>query len=38
LIPELFSFSGAVYEGAIPMAGFGAGTYILGLLDYYEQR
>ena len=38
LIPELFSFSGAVYEGAIPMAGFGAGTYILGLLDYNEQR
>lgn len=36
LIPELYERNNATYEGAIPMVGFGAGTYILALFDYYE--
>ncbi len=38
LIPELFTAKEGNYEGAIPMVGFGAGTYILGLIDYYEHK
>lgn len=38
LIPELYDRNSAVYEGAIPMVGFGAGTYLLALMDYYHHR
>lgn len=33
LIPELLDQSTADYAGEIPMVGFGAGAYVLGLLD-----
>ncbi len=33
LIPELLDQSSADYAGEIPMVGFGAGAYVLGLLD-----
>lgn len=36
LIPEMYGYDHATYEGAIPMVGFGAGTYVLALLDYYR--
>jgi GH15 family glucan-1,4-alpha-glucosidase len=36
LIPEMYGYEHATYEGAIPMVGFGAGTYVLALLDYYR--
>ncbi len=36
LIPELYGYEHATYEGAIPMVGFGAGTYLLALFDYYK--
>lgn len=36
LIPEMYGYEHATYEGAIPMVGFGAGTYIIALLDYYQ--
>ncbi len=36
LIPEMYGYEHATYEGAIPMVGFGAGTYIIALLDYYH--
>lgn len=35
-IPEMFGYEHATYEGAIPMVGFGAGTYLIALLDYYR--
>lgn len=36
LIPEMYGYEHATYEGAIPMVGFGAGTYILALTEYYR--
>ncbi len=36
LIPEMFGYEHATYEGAIPMVGFGAGTYLIALMDYYR--
>lgn len=36
LIPEMFGYEHATYEGAIPMVGFGAGTYLLAITDLYR--
>jgi hypothetical protein len=36
LIAELYGEKTAAYEGAVPMAGFGAGAYVLALMDYYK--
>ncbi|NUN69489.1 MAG: hypothetical protein HUU02_07230 [Bacteroidetes bacterium] len=36
LIPEMYGYAHATYEGAIPMVGFGAGTYLLALTDLYR--
>jgi GH15 family glucan-1,4-alpha-glucosidase len=36
LIAELYGAKTAAYEGAVPMAGFGAGAYLLALADWYE--
>ncbi len=36
LIAELYGEKTAAYEGAVPMVGFGAGAYILSLMDYHE--
>jgi len=36
LIAELYGAKTARYEGAVPMAGFGAGAYLLALADWYE--
>jgi GH15 family glucan-1,4-alpha-glucosidase len=36
LIPELFDYTKATYDGAVPMAGFGAGAYIKTLNDFYK--
>jgi len=36
LIAELYGAKTASYEGAVPMAGFGAGAYLLALSDMYE--
>ena len=35
LLPELFGEKNGAYEGAVPMVGFGAGSYILALFEYY---
>lgn len=35
LIPELYESLTYKYAGAIPMCGFGAGTYIMAVQDYY---
>jgi GH15 family glucan-1,4-alpha-glucosidase len=35
LIAELYGAKTAAYEGAVPMAGFGAGAYLLALADWY---
>lgn len=37
LVAELYESITHKYEGAIPMCGFGAGTYIMALQDYYRQ-
>ncbi len=37
LIPERYGAATAEYEGAVPMAGFGAGAYLLALADYYSR-
>jgi GH15 family glucan-1,4-alpha-glucosidase len=36
LIAELYGEKTAAYEGAVPMVGFGAGAFILSLMDYHE--
>jgi hypothetical protein len=36
LIAELYGEKTEAYEGAVPMVGFGAGAYILSLMDYHE--
>lgn len=38
LIPEVCGYKSDSYEGAIPMAGYGAGAYILAILDYYSSQ
>lgn len=38
LLPELYSEKTWAYDGAVPMAGFGAGAYILALSDLYDQQ
>ncbi len=35
-IPEMFGYEHATYEGAIPMVGFGAGTYVLAMLHLHR--
>lgn len=36
LIAELYGEKTAAYEGAVPMVGFGAGAYVLSLMDYHD--
>lgn len=36
-IPEIISLDYGIYKGAIPMVGYGAGAYLLALLDYYKK-
>lgn len=36
LIPELFDRNTGKYEGSVPMVGFGAGAYIVTLLEMYK--
>lgn len=36
LVPEIYGYKNDSYEGAVPMVGYGAGAYILALLDYYS--
>jgi hypothetical protein len=36
LVPEIYGYRTDSYEGAVPMVGYGAGAYILALLDYYS--
>lgn len=36
LIPEILSNELNVYKGAIPMVGYGAGAYVLAVLEYYQ--
>ncbi len=38
LIPELFHEKTSKYEGAVPKVGFGAGSYILALNNYYGKN
>lgn len=38
LIPELLDWTTQDYAGSVPMAGFGSGSYILGINDYYNQQ
>jgi GH15 family glucan-1,4-alpha-glucosidase len=38
LIPELFHPKTSVYDGAIPMVGFGAGAYLIALSDLYGTK
>lgn len=38
LIPEMYGYEQATYEGAIPMVGFGAGAYLIALTDLYRSR
>ena len=35
-VPEILSNDMNMYRGAIPMVGYGAGAYILSLLNYYN--
>lgn len=37
LIPELFDFTKATYDGAVPMVGFGAGAYLKAINDFYKK-
>ncbi len=37
LVAELYGEKTAAYEGAVPMAGFGAGAYLLALADLYGE-
>ncbi|MDH7461220.1 hypothetical protein QEG73_08010 [Chitinophagaceae bacterium 26-R-25] len=34
-IPEIYMLETCYFNGAIPMVGYGAGAYVLGVLDYY---
>ncbi len=36
-IAELYNYDDENYGGAIPMIGYGAGAYILALIDYYKR-
>lgn len=36
LIPEIIAMQDGAYKGAIPMVGYGAGAYILGICRLYE--
>ncbi len=36
LVAELYGEKTEAYEGAVPMVGFGAGAYILSLMDYHK--
>jgi GH15 family glucan-1,4-alpha-glucosidase len=36
LIPELFDYTKATYDGAVPMVGFGAGAYLKTINDFYN--
>ena len=38
LIPEILSNDLGMYRGAIPMVGYGAGAYILAVLEYYKKN
>ncbi|MCO7176971.1 glycoside hydrolase family 15 protein [Sporolactobacillus kofuensis] len=38
LIPELLDYNTQDYAGSVPMGGFGSGSYILGINDYYHQK
>ncbi|MET1250180.1 hypothetical protein ABWW58_15480 [Sporolactobacillus sp. STCC-11] len=38
LIPELLDWTTQDYAGSVPMAGFGSGSYVLGINDYYGQQ
>lgn len=35
LIPEMYAPDSSLYDGSIPMVGFGAGAYVLTLFDVY---
>ncbi len=37
LLPELFEYNNATYDGAIPMVGFGAGAYLKTINDFYKK-
>lgn len=37
-IPEIYMLGNCYFNGAIPMVGYGAGAYVLALIDYYEYR
>jgi len=37
LLPELFDYHKATYDGAIPMVGFGAGAYLKTINDFYNK-
>ena len=37
LLPELFDYHRATYEGAIPRVGFGAGAYLKTINDFYKK-
>lgn len=37
LIPELYDFNKATYDGAVPMVGFGAGVYLKTINDFYKK-
>ena len=37
LIPELLDYTNQDYAGSVPMGGFGSGSYILALNDYYNK-
>lgn len=36
LIPELLDYNTQDYAGSVPMGGFGSGSYVLALNDYYS--
>lgn len=38
LIPELLDYNTQDYAGSVPMGGFGSGSYILGINDYYNHQ
>jgi GH15 family glucan-1,4-alpha-glucosidase len=38
LVAELYEKNKSTYEGAVPMVGFGAGSYILTLFDFYSKK
>ena len=38
LIPEMYTIEESKYTGSIPMVGYGAGAYILAMLDCYQLK